>query len=98
MERNWLTQMPSYRCRSETDGMRISSETDGWDERAVDPRRARCKQQTAGSSSRICGVQNESQNEQFTVCVSDEEKNNQFTCIKLVIRINGKYELQETIK
>jgi len=53
MERNWLTQMPSYRCRSETDGMRISSETDGWDERAVDPRRARCKQQTAGSSSRI---------------------------------------------
>jgi len=45
-----------------------------------------------------CGVQNESQNEQFTVCVSDEEKNNQFTCIKLVIRINDKYELQETIK
>ena len=44
-----------------------------------------------------CGVQNESQNKQFTVCVSYEEKNNQFTCIKLVIRINGKYELQETI-
>ena len=52
MERNCLTQMPSYRCRSETDGMRISSETDGWDERAVDSLRARCKQQTAGSSSR----------------------------------------------